>query len=184
VKIKIARPDREAAVDIFRKYLTTDIPIAESENRRLSPEGAVVIEALIDEVVEAMYRPSEDNLLLEITYASGDQERLSFKDFASGAMIESIVRRAKKRAVKRYIARGEKGITLDDLLTATREEFSENEDLPNTTNPDNWATITGRKGERTVDVAALRRATEKPHSVDTVVTTGQTSEMSAVRRVR
>jgi proteasome-associated ATPase len=173
VKIKVERPDREAAADIFRKYLTPDLPIGDAEARQRGAEGAVVLQALIDEVVGAMYSPSEDNAFLEVTYASGDKERLYFKDFASGAMIESVVRRAKTRAVKRYIARGEKGITRDDLLTAAREEFSENEELPNTTNPDNWAKIAGRQGERIVHVKALRRDTEKPRSVDTVVPTGQ-----------
>jgi proteasome-associated ATPase len=173
VKIKIERPDREAAVDIFRKYLTPDLPIADSETRRLAADGVPVLEALIHEVVEAMYCPSKDNLFLEITYASGAKELLYFKDFAWGAMIESVVRRAKKRAVKRYIARGEKGITLEDLLTAAREEFSENEDLPNTTNPDDWAKIAGRKDERIVHVRVLERAADEPRKVDTVVPTGQ-----------
>src|SRR5256712_778102 len=137
VKIKIERPGRGAAADIFAKYLTADIPFAESETRAGDP--AAVIPAMISTTVEAMYSLSEENRFLEVTYANGDKEVLYFKDFSSGAMIESVVRRAKKLALKRYIAGGQKGIMVDDLLTAVREEFKENEDLPNTTNPDDWA---------------------------------------------
>jgi proteasome-associated ATPase len=173
VKIKIERPDRAAAADIFGKYLTTDIPIAESETRRHGGLAAA-IEGMIAAAVEAMYSLSEENRFLEVTYANGDKEVLYFKDFASGAMIESIVRRAKKMALKRFIAGGEKGITEADLLTAVREEFKENEDLPNTTNPDDWAKIAGKKGERIVYVKPLMGdAREKQRNVERVVNTGQ-----------
>ena len=121
-----------------------------------------------------MYSETEENRFLEVTYANGDKEILYFKDFASGAMMESVVRRAKKLALKRYIGRGEKGIMADDLLTAVREEFKENEDLPNTTNPDDWAKIAGKKGERIVYVKPLMGETkEKLRSVERVVNTGQ-----------
>ncbi len=155
VKIKIERPDVGAAQDIFKKYLTAEIPIAESEKRRNNGDVEVTIESMITAAVEAMYSLSEENRFLEVTYANGDKEVLYFKDFASGAMIESIVRRGKKLALKRYIGRGEKGVSTDDLLTAVREEFKENEDLPNTTNPDDWAKIAGKKGERIVYVKPL-----------------------------
>jgi proteasome-associated ATPase len=129
---------------------------------------------MIATTVEAMYALSEENRFLEVTYANGDKEVLYFKDFSSGAMIESVVRRAKKLALKRYIGRGEKGIMADDLLTAVREEFKENEDLPNTTNPDDWAKIAGKKGERIVYVKPLMGETkEKLRSVEKVVNTGQ-----------
>jgi proteasome-associated ATPase len=129
---------------------------------------------MISGTVEAMYALSEENRFLEVTYANGDKEVLYFKDFSSGAMIESVVRRAKKLALKRYIGAGEKGIRLDDLLTAVREEFKENEDLPNTTNPDDWAKIAGKKGERIVYVKPLMgEAKEKQRSVERVVNTGQ-----------
>jgi len=140
VKIKIERPDRGAAGDIFRKYLTTQIPIAESETRHFSGDAVGAIDAMIAATVEAMYSLSEENRFLEVTYANGDKEVLYFKDFSSGAMIESVVRRAKKLALKRLIGGGEKGISAGDLLNAVREEFKENEDLPNTTNP-----TTGRR---------------------------------------
>jgi proteasome-associated ATPase len=172
VKIKIERPDRPAAADIFNKYLTTDIPFAESETR--GSDVATAISSMITTTVEAMYSLSEENRFLEVTYANGDKEVLYFKDFSSGAMIESVVRRAKKLALKRYIAGGEKGIMVDDLLTAVREEFKENEDLPNTTNPDDWAKIAGKKGERIVYVKPLMGETkEKLRSVEKVVNTGQ-----------
>jgi proteasome-associated ATPase len=173
VKIKIERPDRDAAGDIFAKYLTRDLPIAESEIRRHNDsQGA--IDAMIVVTVEKMYSLSEENRFLEVTYASGDKEVLYFKDFSSGAMIESIVRRAKKMALKRHIAGGAKGLMDDDLLAAVREEFKENEDLPNTTNPDDWAKIAGKKGERIVYVKPLVSETkDKQRSVERVVNTGQ-----------
>src|SRR5690242_2511347 len=152
VKIKIERPDQGAASDIFRKYLTPEIPLGQSE---LRGDARTTIDAMIDATVEAMYTLSEENRFLEVTYANGDKEVLFFKDFSSGAMIESIVRRAKKLALKRYIGGGAKGVTTDDMLTAVREEFKENEDLPNTSNPDDWAKIAGRKGERIVYVKVL-----------------------------
>jgi len=172
VKIKIERPDRAAAADIFRKYLTADVPYAESETR--GSDVATAIELMITSTGDAMYSLSEENRFLEVTYANGDKEVLYFKDFASGAMIESVVRRAKKLALKRYIGGGLKGITADDLKTAVREEFKENEDLPNTTNPDDWAKIAGKKGERIVYVKPLMgEAKEKQRSVEKVVNTGQ-----------
>ena len=172
VKIKIERPDRTSAAEIFAKYLTTDIPFAESETR--GSDVPTAISSMIATTVEAMYALSEENRFLEVTYANGDKEVLYFKDFSSGAMIESVVRRAKKLALKRYIGRGEKGIMADDLLTAVREEFKENEDLPNTTNPDDWAKIAGKKGERIVYVKPLMGETkEKLRSVERVVNTGQ-----------
>jgi proteasome-associated ATPase len=172
VKIKIERPDRTSAAEIFNKYLTTDIPFAESETR--GSDVPTAINSMIATTVEAMYALSEENRFLEVTYANGDKEVLYFKDFSSGAMIESVVRRAKKLALKRYIGRGEKGIMADDLLTAVREEFKENEDLPNTTNPDDWAKIAGKKGERIVYVKPLMGETkEKLRSVERVVNTGQ-----------
>jgi proteasome-associated ATPase len=174
VKIKIERPDRDAARDIFLKYLTTDIPIAESESRQESGDLGAAIRRMIDATIEEMYTLSDENRFLEVTYANGDKEVLYFKDFSSGAMIESIVRRAKKLALKRYIGKGEKGIGLDDLLTAVREEFKENEDLPNTTNPDDWAKIAGKKGERIVYVKPLIGETkDKQRNVERVVNTGQ-----------
>src|SRR5687767_1074334 len=174
VKIKIERPDRDAARDIFLKYLTTDIPIAESESRQESGDIDAAIRRMIDASIEEMYNLSDENRFLEVTYANGDKEILYFKDFSSGAMIESIVRRAKKLALKRYIGGGEKGITADDMAMAVREEFKENEDLPNTTNPDDWAKIAGKKGERIVYVKPLMGETkEKQRNVERIVTTGQ-----------
>jgi proteasome-associated ATPase len=174
VKIKIERPDKGAATDIFLKYLTGDIPIALAESRQHGGQVGAAIEAMIATTVEGMYALSEENRFLEVTYANGDKEVLYFKDFSSGAMIESVVRRAKKLALKRYIGGGEKGVGLDDLLTAVREEFKENEDLPNTTNPDDWAKIAGKKGERIVYVKPLMgESKEKQRSVEKVVNTGQ-----------
>jgi len=172
VKIKIERPDRGAAADIFAKYLTADIPFAESETRGTDVPSAIT--SMIATTVEAMYALSEENRFLEVTYANGDKEVLYFKDFSSGAMIESVVRRAKKLALKRYIGGGQKGIMVDDLLTAVREEFKENEDLPNTTNPDDWAKIAGKKGERIIAAQQVRHEAPAPaRNVERVPTTGQ-----------
>jgi proteasome-associated ATPase len=173
VKIKVERPDREGATDIFAKYLTSDLPLGETEVQRQG-DAAAAITAMIAATVDQMYSLSEENRFLEVTYANGDKEVLYFKDFSSGAMIESIVRRGKKLALKRHIAGGAKGITADDLLAAVREEFKENEDLPNTTNPDDWAKIAGKKGERIVYVKPLMsEPKDKQRNVERVVNTGQ-----------
>ena len=174
VKIKIERPDAAAAVDIFNKYMTTQLPINESEVRESSGDAQAAVDRMIAATIEEMYSLGEENRFLEVTYANGDNEVLYFKDFSSGAMIESVVRRAKKLALKRYIQTSEKGIKVEDLLNAVREEFKENEDLPNTTNPDDWAKIAGKKGERIVYVKPLMGETkEKQRAVERVINTGQ-----------
>ncbi|HEX2090239.1 MAG TPA: proteasome ATPase [Actinomycetota bacterium] len=155
VKIKIERPDAAAAKEILGKYLTADVPLHPDEVRMAGGDAKRAIRRLIDATVERMYSNSDDNRFLEVTYQSGDKEILYFKDFNSGAMIENIVRRAKKVAIKRFLQEGEKGLKLQDLLSAIRDEFKENEDLPNTTNPDDWARISGKKGERIVYVRTL-----------------------------
>ena len=154
VKIKIERPTEAAARQIFARYLTVDIPLDDGEVARAgSPEAAVAI--MIDATAEMMYRTDEENRFLEVTYANGDKEVLYYRDFSSGAMIENIVRRAKKLAIKRVIAGGERGVRTQDLLDSIRQEFREHEDLPNTTNPDDWAKISGKKGERIVFIRTL-----------------------------
>jgi proteasome-associated ATPase len=174
VKIKIERPDRNAAVDIFVKYMTAELPIHEAELRENGGDMQATLDRMIAATIDEMYSLGEENRFLEVTYANGDKEVLYFKDFSSGAMIESIVRRAKKLALKRYIQTSEKGIKVDDLLAAVREEFKENEDLPNTTNPDDWAKIAGKKGERIVYVKPLMGETkEKQRAVERVINTGQ-----------
>jgi proteasome-associated ATPase len=155
VKIKIERPDKEAAADIFSKYLLTTLPIAKVLLDRHGDDRPRALQAMIGETVERMYSDAEENRFLEVTYANGDKEVLYFKDFNSGAMIENIVSRAKKMAIKRFLGIGEKGIKPEDLFTAVADEFKENEDLPNTTNPDDWARISGKKGERIVYVRTL-----------------------------
>jgi proteasome-associated ATPase len=158
VKIKIERPDADAAAQIFARYLTADLPLDSGEVRTLGggdPEKAV--QAMIESTVPEMYRDDEQNQFLEVTYQNGDKEVLYFKDFSSGAMIENIVRRAKKLAIKRFINDGTKGICTQDLLDSIHQEYKENEDLPNTTNPDDWAKISGKKGERIVYVRTLVR---------------------------
>jgi proteasome-associated ATPase len=156
VKIKIERPTAKQASDIMSKYLHPSVPIHPDEIDR-SGGGDIqqAVGRMIERTIEKMYVTSDENRFLEVTYASGDKEILYFKDFNSGAMIENIVRRAKKEAIKRFLQTGEKGIKGEDLLTAIRDEFKENEDLPNTTNPDDWARISGKKGERIVYVRTL-----------------------------
>src|SRR5690606_191015 len=151
VKIKIERPDEGAAAQIFSRYLTTALPIDDELVRSAGGgDAAKAVQSMIEETVTEMYREDEANQFLEVTYQNGDKQIMYFKDFSSGAMIENIVRRAKKLAIKRAIAGGEKGIGLDDLLASIAQEFKEHEDLPNTTNPDDWAKISGKKGERIV----------------------------------
>jgi proteasome-associated ATPase len=155
VKIKIERPDKQAAADIFSKYLLVSLPLGQAQLDRHGGDRGQALEAMIRETVERMYSDAEENRFLEVTYANGDKEVLYFKDFNSGAMIENIVSRAKKMAIKRFLESGEKGIRPEDLFTAVADEFKENEDLPNTTNPDDWARISGKKGERIVYVRTL-----------------------------
>ena len=159
VKIKIERPDERSAMDIFAKYLTPEIPISADAIRE---EGSAekAISSMIEATVDRMYSNADENRFLEVTYANGDKEELYFKDFSSGAMIENIVRRAKKLAIKRAISGGAKGINQDDLLRAIFQEYRENEDLPNTTNPDDWARVSGKKGERIVYIRTLVTKTE------------------------
>ncbi|HYO61696.1 MAG TPA: proteasome ATPase, partial [Actinomycetota bacterium] len=154
VKIKIERPDERSAEQIYAKYLTNELPIAQTE---IDKHGNVddALKSIIHETVDTMYSDDDSNRFLEVTYANGDKEVLYFKDFSSGAMIENIVRRAKKTAIKRAIAGEPKGINLDDMLEAIVQEYRENEDLPNTTNPDDWAKISGKKGERIVYIRTL-----------------------------
>jgi proteasome-associated ATPase len=155
VKIKIERPDGEAAADIMSKYLTPEIPIHDDELKQHKGDARAAIRRMISRTIDQMYATSDDNRFLEVTYQNGDKEVLFFKDFNSGAMIENIVRRAKKTAIKRFLEAGEKGVKQEDLLHAIRAEFKEHEDLPNTTNPDDWARISGKKGERIVYVRTL-----------------------------
>ena len=156
VKIKIERPDEEAAIQIFSRYLTPDLPLHEGTVQELGGgDPAKAVQAMIEQAAAEMYRTDEANQFLEVTYQNGDKEIMYFKDFASGAMIENIVRRAKKRAIKRLIAGGEKGIMVEDLIESIHQEFKEHEDLPNTTNPDDWAKISGKKGERIVYVRTI-----------------------------
>ena len=156
VKIKIERPDESAAASIFSRYLTPDLPYGASEIASLGGgEIEKAIRIMIEKTVQEMYRTDEDNRFLEVTYQGGDKEILYYKDFSSGAMIENIVRRAKKLAIKREIAGQVGGITTDDLIQSIAKEYKEHEDLPNTTNPDDWAKISGKKGERIIYVRTL-----------------------------
>ncbi len=172
VKIKVDRPDQQAAGEIFSIYLHDRLPLHPAE---LSAHGdaATVIERMIAATVEKMYSDDEDNRFLEVTYANGEKEILYFKDFNSGAMIENVVARAKKYAIKRFLDEGEKGLKTRDLISAIRDEFRENEDLPNTTNPDDWARISGKKGERIVYVRTLISEGQTPGRSIENVSAGQ-----------
>jgi proteasome-associated ATPase len=175
VKIKIERPDAEAAKDIFSKYLVTELPLHADDVAEHGGSAEATVAAMIQRTVERMYTESEENRFLEVTYANGDKEVLYFKDFNSGAMIENIVARAKKMAIKDFLEAQQKGLRLQHLMTACIDEFKENEDLPNTTNPDDWARISGKKGERIVYIRTLvtGKGTESGRSIDTVANTGQ-----------
>ena len=156
VKIKIERPNESAAAQIFARYLTTDLPLNADDVRVLGGgDPHKCVQSIIETTVEEMYRTDDDNQFLEVTYQNGDKEVMYFKDFASGAMIENIVRRAKKLAIKRVIAGEPEGIRAEDLIASIHQEYKEHEDLPNTTNPDDWAKISGKKGERIVYIRTL-----------------------------
>lgn len=171
IKIKIERPDKRSAVDIFNKYLTVDLPYHPEEMDRAGGESAKVVERLIHEAVEEMYSVREENKFLEVTYANGEKEVFYFKDFSSGAMIEGVVSRAKKYAIKRVLESGVKGLKLQDLISAIKDEFKENEDLPNTTNPDDWAKIAGRKSEKIIHVRTMAgKPAADSKNIETVTT--------------
>ncbi|GHB52618.1 proteasome-associated ATPase [Streptomyces viridiviolaceus] len=176
VKIKIERPDAEAAKDIFGKYLTERLPLHVDDLAEHDKDKAATVQSMIQTAVEQMYAESEENRFLEVTYANGDKEVLYFKDFNSGAMIENIVGRAKKMAIKDFLEKNQKGLRVSHLLQACVDEFKENEDLPNTTNPDDWARISGKKGERIVYIRTLvtgKQGADTGRSIDTVANTGQ-----------
>jgi proteasome-associated ATPase len=176
VKIKIERPDAQGASDIFSKYLTPDLPLHPDDLAEHGGDPVATCQGMIQRAVERMYTESEENRFLEVTYANGDKEILYFKDFNSGAMIENIVARAKKMAIKDLLETGQRGIRVQHMLAACVDEFRENEDLPNTTNPDDWARISGKKGERIVFIRTLiqgKQGTEAGRSIDTVANTGQ-----------
>lgn len=174
LKVKVQRPDAQGAKDILLKYLTPNLPLHEEAFRKYGEDPRAVVRGLIAETVDAMYAESEENKFLEVTYAKGEREIFYFRDFSSGAMLRNIVDRAKKKAVKRTITNGERGIRLEDLLESVREEFKENEDLPNTTNPDDWARISGRKGERIINVRTLISGmNRKEHLIENVGGSGQ-----------
>jgi proteasome-associated ATPase len=176
VKIKIERPDAEAAKDIFSKYIFEELPLHADDLAEHGGNRAETVTSMIQRTVERMYADNEENRFLEVTYANGDKEVLYFKDFNSGAMIENIVNRAKKMAIKDWLDHQQRGIRISHLMAACVDEFKENEDLPNTTNPDDWARISGKKGERIVYIRTLisgKQGAEAGRAIDTVANTGQ-----------
>ncbi len=170
VKIRIDRPNREAAQEIFAKYLTLDLPYHPDELSKDKGDAAALVQRLVKMIVEQMYSETDDNKFLEVTYADGEKEMLYFKDFVSGALIEGVVARAKKYAIKRMISTGQKGIRSEDLIQATRDEFKEHEDLPNTTHPDDWAKIAGKKGEKIVHVRTIGTRPSESRRIETIPT--------------
>jgi proteasome-associated ATPase len=173
LKIKVNRPDANAARDIFSKYLTPDLPFHDTTQEKYGADAEKIASGMIEDTIARMYATTEENKFLEVTYAKGEREIFYFKDFSSGAMIENIVARAKKKAVKRVIEQQERGIRLEDILESVNDEFKENEDLPNTTNPDDWARISGRKGERIINVRTLMtNISRKERSIENI-TSGQ-----------
>ena len=170
VKVRVGRPDAVAAKDIFSKYLSPELPFAEDELKRFGGDAQALVEHLTELTVDTMYAMSEENKFIEVTYANGEKEILYFKDFASGALIEGIVARAKKYAVKRAIAQEGRGLRSEDLIRAIREEFKEHEDLPNTTNPDDWAKVAGKKGEKIVHLRTISGGSTESRQIETITT--------------
>jgi len=176
VKIKIQRPNAQGAAEILSKYLTSDLPINEDDLGIHKGDREATVKTMIDKAVEQMYNESDQNRFIEVTYANGDKEVLYFKDFSSGAMLENIVSRAKKAAIKEFLSNNKKGIRVEHLISACLEEFRENEDLPNSTNPDDWARISGKKGERIVFLRTLIQSnsgSEQGRSIETLGSANQ-----------
>ncbi|MCP4004020.1 MAG: proteasome ATPase [bacterium] len=174
LKVKVHRPERDGAREILIKYLTENLPFHEDAKKRFGDDPGAIVRGLCTDTIDSMYGETEENKFLEVTYAKGEREIFYFKDFSSGAMLRNIVDRAKKRAVKRAITNGDGGIHIDDMLDSVRDEFKENEDLPNTTNPDDWARISGRKGERIINVRTLISGINRnERSIETVGGSGQ-----------
>jgi proteasome-associated ATPase len=175
VKIKIERPDAESAQDIFSKYLTDELPVNADDLAEFGDDRSLCIKAMIEKVVDRMYAEIDDNRFLEVTYANGDKEVMYFKDFNSGAMIQNVVDRAKKNAIKAVLESGQRGLRIQHLLDSIVDEFAENEDLPNTTNPDDWARISGKKGERIVYIRTLvtGKSSSASRAIDTESNLGQ-----------
>jgi proteasome-associated ATPase len=168
VKIRIDRPNERAAHEIFGKYLKGNLPIHADELKTDSGDADAVIRRFIDQVTEEMYSQKDENRFLEVTYANGERELLYFRDFASGALIDGVVARAKKYAIKRLIATGERGLKSEDLLRAVRDEFREHEDLPNTTHPDDWAKIAGRTSEKIIHVRTMTGRATESRKIETI----------------
>lgn len=176
VKIKIERPDAQGAAEILSKYLTSDLPLNSDDLAQHNSDRELTVKSMIERAVEKMFNESDDNRFIEVTYANGDKEVLYFKDFASGAMLENIVSRAKKAAIKEFLRNNQKGIRVEHILSACQEEFRENEDLPNSTNPDDWARISGKKGERIVFLRTLiqsKQGEEPGRSIENIGSAGQ-----------
>jgi len=176
VKIKIQRPNAQGAAEILSKYLISDLPINEDDLALHKGDRQATIKTMIDKAVEQMYTESDQNRFIEVTYVNGDKEILYFKDFSSGAMLENIVSRAKKAAIKEFLSNKKKGIRVEHLISACLEEFRENEDLPNSTNPDDWARISGKKGERIVFLRTLiqsNNGSEQGRSIETIGSANQ-----------
>ncbi len=176
VKVKIQRPDAEAAADIFTKYVTTSLPFHPDDVAANHGDLQETVDAMIQRTVEAMYATDKSNEYLEVTYANGDTEMLYFKDFNSGAVIQNVVDRAKKYAIKDLLTIGEKGIRIEHMLRAVVDEFREHEDMPNTTNPDDWARISGKKGERITYIRTIIQSKEGQipgKTLETLPNTGQ-----------
>ena len=174
LKVKVNRPNRDGAFDIFVKYLAENLPFSDEAKRVWGNDPKLIVRGMIGDVVDKMYAENDENRFLEVTYAKGEREIFYFKDFSSGAMIKNIVDRAKKKAIKRFINTDDPGIRLEDMIDAYRDEFKENEDLPNTTNPDDWARISGRKGEKIINVRTLITGINRnEESIETVGGAGQ-----------
>jgi proteasome-associated ATPase len=176
VKVKIQRPDAEAAADIFNKYITTDLPFHETDLAEHDGDVQATVDAMVQRTVEAMYSTEKSNEYLEVTYANGDTEMLYFKDFNSGAVVQNVVDRAKKYAIKDLLTLHQKGLRIEHLLRAVVDEFREHEDMPNTTNPDDWARISGKKGERITYIRTIvqgKAGQEPGKSIETMPNTGQ-----------
>ena len=156
-KIKVKRPDKAAALDIFGIYMTTELPVHPEALDAHQGDAAAAVRAMLERANEELFAHREDTAFLEVTLRSGRRDILHRGDLASGAIIASIVQRAKESAIKRAIATGvEGGISAEDLTEAVVTEYGENEIFPPTDNAEDWLKLLDYDPENVAKVLPIR----------------------------
>src|SRR5467141_3568043 len=155
-KIKVNRPNREGAREVYRIYLTPDLPYDGALGKEAENIGAAV-DKLIERFVDWQFTRREENKFLEVTLRSGRKEVLYRSDLISGAIIASIVERAKAIAIKRAIATQQpEGIRETDLQLAFNAEYVENDIFPSSDVTEDWLKLIDYEPENVVKIAPVR----------------------------